>query len=162
MHAVAMRAFIALALTASGCSVIKTRSPQPWPQPPDCMTSRGPVLVDAIGSVFAGPVAAVLMYAFVDSDRTVTDGENVMIGVAFAAGFFGGIGSAVVGMVRTSRCRDATERLHYERPEQPPAMPAAPATPEPPAGTERGLCRPDHTCRPGLTCASNRCVVLPS
>lgn len=30
-----------------------------------------------------------------------------------------------------------------------------------PVGAERGLCRSDGTCDPGLTCASGRCVFLP-
>ncbi|MCW5805180.1 MAG: prolipoprotein diacylglyceryl transferase [Deltaproteobacteria bacterium] len=51
-------------------------------------------------------------------------------------------------------------------PPPPPSPPAPPPPPppaqqQPPPGTERGTCRPDGTCDPGLTCASNRCVVLP-
>lgn len=49
------------------------------------------------------------------------------------------------------------------------AKPAQNATPPPaqpprstvPVGAERGLCRSDGTCDPGLTCASGRCVFLP-
>jgi hypothetical protein len=51
------------------------------------------------------------------------------------------------------------------RPVAPPANPYPPGTspPDPalpPTGTERGACRADHSCDPGLTCASNRCVML--
>jgi prolipoprotein diacylglyceryltransferase len=55
-------------------------------------------------------------------------------------------------------------------PQQPPQQPVDPyAQPQPqprppmiPWGAERGYCRPDGTCDAGLTCASNRCVKLPS
>ena len=47
---------------------------------------------------------------------------------------------------------------------QPKPQPQPQAQPKPssvPVGAERGLCRKDGTCDPGLTCASSRCVFLP-
>jgi hypothetical protein len=65
----------------------------------------------------------------------------------------------------------------YPQPAPPPTMTAPPPTtttttttttppPQPPkstvpVGAERGLCRSDGTCDPGLACASGRCVFLP-
>ena len=51
-------------------------------------------------------------------------------------------------------------------PPKPQPQPTPQPRPTPPAstvpvGAERGLCRKDGTCDPGLTCASGRCVFLP-
>ena len=41
------------------------------------------------------------------------------------------------------------------------STPRPPAKSNVPVGAERGLCRSDGTCDPGLTCASGHCVFLP-
>ena len=47
------------------------------------------------------------------------------------------------------------------QPYPPQPYPPQPQPQLPTQGTERGTCYPNSTCNSGLTCASNRCVVLP-
>jgi hypothetical protein len=99
--------------------------------------------------------------------------------------------ASISGFRKASRCRGAqaefTTMMYYnaQRPAYPYPAPTTTTTPAttttttaaPPAttttaappptkstvpvGAERGLCRSDGTCDPGLTCASGHCVFLP-
>lgn len=152
----------ALVLLLASCSLVTTQSPRPYPEEPDCTTSRGTVAVDVLGALVGAPVLALLMWAGTDDRADISEStEETLIGVTYAGSFLTFTASAIIGAARTGRCQSAYERFHYMRPGM--APPPTPYTPqEPPAGTERGFCRPDGGCDPGLTCASNRCVVLPN
>jgi hypothetical protein len=98
--------------------------------------------------------------------------------------------ASIGGFRKSGRCRAAqaefTTMMYYnmQRPAYPYPQPAPATTPVPaptpttttttppqprpqppkstvPVGAERGLCRSDGTCDPGLACASGRCVFLP-
>jgi hypothetical protein len=143
---------IAIATALTGCSVLKTQHPKPYPHNPACRESRGPIVIDFIGAAIGAPVAAVLVYAAADRDGRISDSDDILIGLTLGGWAIGGVGSAVLGMIRTSRCRDAFEKYRALTPTVPTYGPE---------GAERGVCRVDGSCDPGLTCASNRCVVLP-
>lgn len=143
-----------LVVSITGCSVLKTQSPRPYPNPPACRQSRGPAVIDLVGAIFGAPVAAVLVWVYADNNNFRKDTQSIMVGGTLAGWFAVAIGSSILGFSRTGRCQEAYLKYEAMTPRPPPLV-------EPLPGTERGRCRPDATCMEGLTCASNRCVLLP-
>lgn len=130
----------AVALVASGCSIVTTKGAPGQiggPTPPDCTTSKAAVYFD--GVVSGGAVATSLflgLAALAKSDRR----ED--LGYATLFTFLGGVGfsvSALVGGVRVRSCRKANET--WRAMQQPPAYaPMAPgAYPYPNGAPPPGL-----------------------
>ncbi|MBA3539569.1 MAG: hypothetical protein H0T79_08055 [Deltaproteobacteria bacterium] len=164
-----MRSTVAalLVVSTSACSFFMTSNPAPPPGPANCDPTRTGPALDAIGIVTT-PLALGLTYALVAANGAKDwddDTDGPALGLIVATSMITEIVAAVVGFSRTGRCAEAIEArtvnqgfYPYPRPyQQPPPQPVGPE-----AGMERGLCRTDGSCNPGLTCASNRCVVLPT
>lgn len=165
-----LAATLALAISVSGCSFVTTSAPKAPPDPPSCNDSYGAPLGDVLGVFVGAPVLALFVWIATD-DSLNNDQEDVAIGATMGTAMIAFAASAIVGFSRVSRCEDAVGAYQGQlmmRPQpyyaSPPgyAPPLYVPPPEPPVGAERGLCRADQTCDAGLTCASNRCVVLPT
>jgi hypothetical protein len=154
-------------MSLCACSFVTTSAPKAPPNPPSCSESFGSPALDLVGAVIGGPTLAFLAWALTEDNLTNRQSDTV-IGLTMATTFVAFGASAVFGFSRVSRCKDAhgayRGQMMMQQPYYAPPVYAPPvyAPPEPPAGTERGLCRADQTCDAGLTCASNRCVVLPA
>lgn len=157
-----------LALSITGCSFVTTSAPKPLPEPPSCTSSYSSPGLDVVGALVGAPMLGLLAWGLTRKDAS-KDEEDMAVGLTMGTAMIAFTASAIVGFSRVSRCNDAEDAYRGEmmmrNAQQPPPQYYAPppyVAPEPPAGTERGLCRADASCDPGLTCASNRCVVLPS
>lgn len=155
-----------LVISVTACSFVTTSAPKEPPDPPRCNDSYLSPVGDVLGVFVGAPMLG--LFAWGLSREQDDETEAATIGLTMGAAMIAFTASAIVGFSRVSRCNDAQDAylgemmLRGRQQYAPPPVYYPPPVAEPPPGSERGLCRADGTCDPGLTCASNRCVVLPT
>lgn len=146
----------------AGCSWISMEAPGPGSpidgRPPACTSSRVAPALDALAALPGGATAGLIAWAAAGGDLDLfaeddDEDESAADTVGLVAGLIAGgilVGSAITGFSTAARCRRAVADYQGGGP-----RPGAP-----PPGSERGVCRRDRRCDPGLSCASGYCVRL--